>query len=338
MVLSLGGQVRRRDFVIGIAGSVTAWPLALSAQPSGKVGRIGALMGIAESDPEARPRAMAFEQGLQELGWTAGRNVRIDYRWAADDPERIRAYAAELVALAPDVILATTTPVMMVLQSATSTIPIVFVQVIDPVTRGLVASLTRPGGNITGFVTFEFSMGGKWLETLTQIAPRVKRVAMIFNPGTAPFSESFVRVVEAAAPTFGVEPIAAPVRDPAELDRVIATFAGKPNGGLIILPDVSNTSHRDTIVALAARHRLPAVYPFRFFAVSGGLISDGVDTTDLFRRSASYVDRILKGANPGELPVQTPTKFELVINLKTAKALGLDVPPGLSARADEVIE
>jgi putative tryptophan/tyrosine transport system substrate-binding protein len=330
--------MRRRDFIKLIAGSVTAWPLALSAQPSGKVDRIGALMGIAESDPEAPPRAMAFEQGLQELGWTAGRNVRIDYRWAADDPGRIRAYAAELVALAPDVILATTTPVMMVLQSATRTIPIVFVQVIDPVARGLVANLTRPGGNITGFVTFEFSMGGKWLETLKQIAPRVNRVAMIFNPETAPFSESFVQVVEAAAPTFGVQPIAAPVRDPAEFDRVIATFAGKPNGGLIILPDVSNTSHRDTIVAVAARHRLPAVYPYRFFVVSGGLISDGVDTTDLFRRSASYVDRILKGAKPGELPVQAPTKFELVINLKTAKAFGLDVPPGLSARADEVIE
>jgi putative tryptophan/tyrosine transport system substrate-binding protein len=330
--------MRRRDFIKLIAGSAAAWPPALSAQQSGKVGRIGALMGIAESDPEARPRAMAFEQGLQDLGWTVGRNVRIDYRWTGDDPERIRDYAADLVALAPDVILATTTPVMTVLQTATSSIPIVFVQVVDPVTRGLVATLTRPGGNITGFVSFEFSMGGKWLETLKQIAPRVNRVAMIFNPGTAPFSESFVRVVEAAAPAFGVQPVAAPVRDPAELDRVIATFAAKPNGGLIIVPDVSNASHRDTIVALAARHRLPAVYPYRYFAVSGGLISDGVDTTDLFRRSASYVDRILKGAKPGELPVQTPTKFELVINLKTAKALGLDVPPGLSARADEVIE
>jgi putative tryptophan/tyrosine transport system substrate-binding protein len=330
--------MRRRDFVKVIAGSATAWPLALSAQQSGKVGRIGALMGIAENDPEARPRAMAFEQGLHELGWTAGRNFRIDYRWAADDPERIRTYAAELVALAPDVILATTTPVMMVLQAATRTIPIVFVLVIDPITRGLVANLTRPGGNITGFVTFEFSMGGKWLETLKQIASRVNRVAMIFNPETAPFSESFVQVVEVAAPTFGVQPVAVPVRDPAEFDRAIGTFAAKPNGGLIILPDVSTSSHRDTIIALAARHRLPAVYPFRFFAVSGGLISDGVDTTDLFRRSASYVDRILKGAKPGELPVQTPTKFELVINLKTAKALGLDVPSGLSARADEVIE
>ena len=330
--------MRRRDFVKLIAGSATAWPLALSAQQSGKVARFGALMGIAENDPEARPRAMALEQGLQELGWTAGRNIRIDYRWAADDPERIRTYAAELVALAPDVILATTTPVMTVLQSATRTIPIVFVQVIDPVTSGLVANLTRPGGNITGFVTFEFSMGGKWLETLKQIASGVNRVALIFNPETAPFSGSFVQVVEVAAPTFGVQPVTVPVRDPAEFDRAIATFAAEPNGGLIILPDVSNTSHRDTIVALAARHRLPAVYPFRFFAVSGGLVSDGVDTTDLFRRSASYVDRILKGAKPGELPVQTPIKFELVINLKTARALGLDVPPGLSARADEVIE
>jgi putative ABC transport system substrate-binding protein len=330
--------MKRRAFITLLGGAATLWPIAASAQQPGKVGRIGALMGIAESDPEARPRAMAFEHGLQELGWTAARNVRIDYRWAGDDPERMRAHATELVALAPDVILATSTPVMTVLHSATRTIPIVFVQVIDPVARGLVANLTRPGGNITGFVSFEFSMGGKWLETLKQIAPRVNRVAMIFNPGTAPFGESFVRVVEAAAPTFGVQPVAVPVRDPAELDRVIAAFAAKPNGGMIILPDVSNASHRDTIVALAARHRLPAVYPYRYFAVSGGLISDGVDTTDLFRRSASYIDRILKGAKPGELPVQAPTKFELVINLNTAKALGLDVPPGLSARADEVIE
>jgi putative tryptophan/tyrosine transport system substrate-binding protein len=330
--------VGRRELITLLGGAAAAWPLAARAQQAGKVARIGVLMGIAESDPEARPRAMAFQQGLQELGWTDGRNVRIEYRWAADDPERIRTYAAELVSLAPDVLLATTTPVMMALQPATRTIPIVFVQVIDPLARGFVANLARPGGNITGFVTFEFSMGGKWLQTLKQVAPRIKRVATIFNPGTAPFSESFVQVVEAAAPTIAVQTVAARIRDAAELEGVIATFAAKPDGGLIVLPDVFNTSHRDTIIALAARHRLPAVYPFRYFAVSGGLISDGVDTADLFRRSASYVARIIKGAKPGDLPVQTPTKFELVINLKTAKALSLDVPETLLARADEVIE
>jgi putative ABC transport system substrate-binding protein len=329
--------MRRRKFITLLSGAAVAWPLVARAQVQ-RVRRIGVLMGIAESDAEARSRATAFQQGLQELGWTEGRNVRIDYRWAADDSERIRGYAAELVALAPDLIVASTTPVVTVLQHATRTIPIVFLQVTDPVGAGIVASLARPGGNITGFITFEFSMGGKWLETLSLIAPRIKRVAMIFNPGTAPFSDSFIRVVKAAAPKFAVEAVATPVHDVAELESAIGAFADKPDGGLVVLPDVFNTTNRETIVALAARHRLPAVYPFRYFAASGGLISDGVDTTDLFLRSVSYVDRILKGAKAAELPVQAPSKFELVINLKTAMALGLTVPQSLLARADEVIE
>jgi ABC-type uncharacterized transport system substrate-binding protein len=250
----------------------------------------------------------------------------------------MRPFARELVELKPDLIVAVTTPAVAALLQETRTLPIVFVQVIDPLGRGFISSLARPGGNVTGFVTFEFSMGGKWLETLKQVAPRIVRVALIFHPQTAPFSGSFVRVIEAAAPSFAVETTVMPVHNGAELESAVAAFAAKPGGGLIILPDLFNTSHRDTIVALAARHRVPAVYPFRYFAVSGGLISDGVDTGDLYRRSASYVDRILKGAKPGELPIQAPSKFELVINLKTAKALGLDVPPMLLARADEVIE
>jgi putative ABC transport system substrate-binding protein len=330
--------MRRREFISLLGGAALAWPLPLSAQHPSAMRRIGVLMGIAESDADAKPRAIAFQQGLQELGWTEGRNVRIEYRWAGADREHMHAYAAELVALAPDLILANTTPVVAALQQATRTIPIVFVNVVDPIGRGFVANLARPGGNITGFLIFEFSMGGKWLETLKQIAPHVKRVAIIFNPQTAPFSESFVRVVEAAAPAFTVETVSAKVRDNAELESVVTSFAGESDGGLIVLPDIFTTSHRDTIVTLAARHRLPAIYPFRYFAASGGLVSDGVDGTDLFRRSASYVDRILKGGKPGELPVQAPTKLELVINLKTAKALNLTIPPTLLARADEVIE
>jgi putative tryptophan/tyrosine transport system substrate-binding protein len=331
-------QLRRREFVTLLGGMAVAWPLPLSAQHPSPMRRIGVLMGIAENDADAKPRAMAFQQGLEELGWTKGRNIRIEYRWAAADPEHMHAYAAELVALAPDLILANTTPVVAALQLATRTIPIVFVNVVDPIGPGFVDSLARPGGNITGFLIFEFSMGGKWLETLKEVAPRDKRVAIIFNPQTAPFGESFVRVVEAAAPTFAVETVSAMVHDNAELESAVASFAGKPDGSLIVLPDIFTTSHRDTIVALAARNRLPAIYPFRYFAASGGLVSDGVDGTDLFRRSASYVDRILKGEKPADLPVQAPTKYELVINLKTAKALGLSIPPTLLATADGVIE
>ena len=267
-----------------------------------------------------------------------GRNLRFDIRRSAGATEQMRPFAKELVELKPDLIVAATTPAVAALMQESQTVPIVFVQVVDPLSSGFISNLARPGGNITGFVTFEFSMGGKWLETLKQVAPRVNRVALIFHPQTAPFSESFVRVIEAAAPSLALETVAMPVRDSGDLEGAVSAFARSPGGGVIVLPDMFNTVHRDTLVGLAERYRLPAVYPFRYYAMSGGLISDGVDTSDLYRRSASYVDRILKGGKPGELPIQTPTKFELVINLKTAKGLGLEVPPTLLARADEVIE
>jgi ABC-type uncharacterized transport system substrate-binding protein len=250
----------------------------------------------------------------------------------------MRASARELIDLRPDLILGMTTPAVRALVQETTSIPILFANIVDPLGRGLISNMARPGGNVTGFLNFEFSMGGKWLEMLKQIAPAVTRVAIIFNPHTAPYANSFMRVAEAAAPSVGVEPVAAGVHDEGELERAMSDFAAQPAGGLIILPDTFTTNHRDLIVALAARFGLPAVYPLRVFATSGGLISDGGDPTDIFRRAASYVDRILKGANPGDLPVQAPAKFELVINLKTANSLGLNVPPMLLARADEVIE
>jgi putative ABC transport system substrate-binding protein len=330
-------QLKRREF-IALLGGGAGWPLAARAQQPEPVRRIGVLLGIAESDPEGQARVAALHQGLRDLGWIDGRNVRFDIRRIAGETGQMRPFAQELIELKPDLIVAATTPAVTALLEATQTVPIVFVQVIDPIGRGFIPSLARPGGNITGFVTFEFSMGGKWLETLKQAAPRVARVALVFHPQTAPFSDSFIRGIKAAAPSFAVEAVATPIRDGTDLESAVAAFAAKPDGGLIVLPDLFNTNHRDRLVALASRHQLPAVYPFRYFAASGGLISDGVDTGDLYRRSASYVDRILKGAKAGDLPIQTPTKFELVINLKTAKALGLEIPPMLLARADEVIE
>jgi putative ABC transport system substrate-binding protein len=327
----------RREFIT-LLGGAAAWPLASRAQQGEPVRRIGVLLGIAESDPEGQARVAALHQGLRDLGWIDGRNVRFDIRRLAGETEQMRPFARELVELKPDLIVAATTPAVAALLQETQTVPIVFVQVVDPVGRGFISNLPRPGGNITGFVTFEFSMGGKWLETLKQAAQGVGRVALVFHPQTAPFSESFIGAIEAAARSFAVETVVMPVRDSADLESAVAAFAAKPDGGLIILPDLFNTKHRDILVSLASRYRLPAVYPFRYFAASGGLISDGVDTGDLYRRSASYVDRILKGAKAGELPIQTPTKFELVINLKTAKVLGLEMPPTLLARADEVIE
>lgn len=333
--------MRRRDF-IGLAGSAAVgWVLVASnaaAQPSDRVRRIAMLSGFAATDPEAQARVSALQQGLKELGWAEGRNLRIEFRWGTGQADEMRELAKELVELKPDLILAMTTPAVTALVEETNTVPIVFVNIVDPLGRGFISNMGRPGGNVTGFVNFEFSMAGKWLETLKQIAPTAERVAFLFNPQTAPFAKSFMRVAETAASSFGMEPIAAGVRDHAELERAVADFASKPAGGLIVLPDAFTVRHRDVIIALAARHRLPAIYPLRAFATSGGLVSDGGDPTDLFRRAASYVDRILKGANPGDLPVQAATKFELIINLKTAKELGLDVPPMLIARADEVIE
>jgi len=329
--------MKRRDFIALLGSAAAAWPLAARAQQGGRARRIVALMSMAADDPEAQPRVAAFESGLRELGWLDGHNLRVEYRWVSEG-DLLRRNAAELAQMPPDLIVATSTPVMAALREQALGVPIMFVQVTDPVGNGFVASLARPGGNITGFTNFEFSIGTKWLEALKQIAPRVIRVALIYNPETASYADLFQRPVEAAAPAFAVMPITVAARSVAELESAVDAFARTPTGGLLVLPDVTNLIHRDQIIALAARHRLPAVYPYRYYAASGGLLSYGSEQADVFRRAASYVDRILKGTSPGELPVQAPTKYELVINLKTAKALDLEVPPMLIARADEVIE
>ena len=331
--------IRRREFVILLGGSAaTAWPVAARAQQGGRDRRIGVLMGFAESDPEAQTRLAAFREGLQKLGWTERRNIRIDTRWAGLDVDAMQQFAKELVALQPDVILTHTTPATLAVHQETRAIPIVFVQVADPVASGFVASFSRPGGNVTGFTTVEPTMGGKWLEVLKEIAPRVARAAVLFNPATAPYSQHYLNPFKVAAASFGVEPIVAPVHDASALESVISAQARKPNGGLIVLPDIFTTGHRAEITRLAARYHLPTAYSFRYFTEIGGLLSYGNDPLDLVRRAATYADRILKGENPSELPVQAPVKFELVINVKTAKALGLEVPDRLLARANEVIE
>jgi putative ABC transport system substrate-binding protein len=329
--------MRRRKFITLLGGMVAAWPLAARAQQPERIRRIGVLMPLRADDPESPARVTAFAQGLQQFGWTDGRNVRIDYRWAAGDADRHRRYAAELVALAPDVILASGTASMMSLQQLTRTVPIVFVNIIDPVGAGFVESLARPGSNATGLALFEYSLSGKWLELLKQIAPGVTRAAVIRDSALSAGAGQYA-VIQAAAPAFGVELRAVGVGDAGEIERAITAFARSSNGGLIVTGSPLTLVHRDLIIALAARHRLPAVYPFRYFAASSGLISYGPNTTDPYRRAAPYIDRILKGEKPADLPVQAPTKYELIINLKTAKALGLEVPPTLLARADEVIE
>jgi len=331
--------MRRREFIslIGGAGGAVAWPLAGLAQHSERMRRVGVLMSFAADDPEARRRTAAFETGLRDLGWVDGRNIRIEYRWA-DNANALRTHAAELVAIAPDLILANSTPVVAALKERTRSVPIIFVQVTDPLGLGFASSLAHPGGNITGFTNFEFSIGSKWLEALKEVGPSITRVAVIFHPETAPFADLFWRPIEAASSSLSIAPVSAPVRDTDELERLIGAFAREPNGALLVLPDVSTINHRGLIISLAARYRLPAIYPFRLFAASGGLFSYGTDVSDVFRRSASYVDRILKGEKPAELPVQAPTKYELVINLKTANALGINVSQMLLARADEVIE
>jgi putative tryptophan/tyrosine transport system substrate-binding protein len=330
--------VNRRSFITLLGGAAAAWPLAARAQQGERVRRIGVLMPLAADDPEAQPRVNAFEQALQKLGWTEGSRLRIEYRLAGSDPGLIRAHAAEIVGLSPDVILANATPVLTAILRETSTIPVVFVQIIDPVSRGFVSSLARPGGNVTGFTNFEFPMGGKWVEMLKEVAPAVTSVAVVSNPDTAPYGGPFFQQIRTSAISLAIEASEARVHDVAGLERAVAEIAAKSNGGLIVLPDIFTTVHRDTIIALTSLHRLPAVYPFRYFASRGGLISYGVDAVDLFRRSADYVDRILRGERAADLPVQAPVKYELVINLKTAKALGLEIPPSVLARADEVIE
>src|SRR5215467_3040830 len=307
--------MRRREFIALLGGAVLAWPLVARAQRGQQVRRIGVLMGLVASDPEAQSRVAAFEHGLRELGWIQGRNLWIDYRWAGGGENELRNHAAELLAMAPDLILANSTPVTAALREQSQAVPIVFTQVTDPVGQGLVPNLAHPGGNLTGFTSFEFSIGTKWLEALKQTAPRVTRVALVFNPQSAPFADLFLRPMEAAAPSFSIMLIGAAVRDPADVDRVFETLAREPNGGLMVLPDISMTNYREAIVTLAARHHIPAIYPFRFFAASGGLMSYGTDVTEVFWRAAGYVDRILKGTRPGELPIQAPNKYELVVNL-----------------------
>jgi putative tryptophan/tyrosine transport system substrate-binding protein len=329
--------MRRRDFIALLGGAAASWPLGARAQQSNRLRLVGVLFAMSPSDPESELRVRAFEAGLRELGWTEGRNLRLEYRWAPGDAALLHSQATELVGLAPDLILATSTPVLGALQQG-NPLPIVFVQVTDPVGGGFVPNLARPGGYLTGFTSFEFTIGSKWLEALKHVAPEVKRVALIFNPDTAPFAHLFWQPVVEAAPAFDVEPIQVPIRDVGQIEHAIEAFARAGNGGLMVLPDVSSTNYRDLIIALAARHRLPAVYPYRHFAASGGLMSYGTDVADVFRRAASYVDRILKGAAPGDLPVQAPAKYEFVINLKTANTLGLTVPPLWLGRADEVIE
>jgi putative tryptophan/tyrosine transport system substrate-binding protein len=329
--------MRRRDFITAVAASTLAWPLAAGAQQREKMRRVGVLMTLAADDPEGLARVTAFAQRLQELGWREGRDVRIDYRWAAADAASSHRQAQELLTLAPDVIIAVATPNVVALQQATRTVPIVFVGVTDPVGAGLVESLAHPGGNTTGFSIFEYSISGKWLELLREIAPRVKRVAVIRDPlltsGTAQLG-----AIQSVAHSLGAELIPVGARSADEIERGLSTFAREPNGGVIVTASPLAAVHRNLIITLAARHRLPAVYPFPYFATSGGLISYGPDQVDQFRRAASYVDRILNGEKPADLPVQHPTKYELVINLKTAKSLGLDVAQSLLARADEVIE
>jgi len=330
-------DMKRREFVT-LLGGAAAWPVAARAQQSQRVRRVGVLMAVAESDADVRSGVTIFQQSLQELGWTDGRNIRIDYRWGDADADRIHALAKELVGLQPDVLVAHSTPSAKGLLQATRSIPIVFLTVTDPLGQGLVASLSRPGGNITGFSVFEFSLGTKWVEALKQIAPDTRRVTAIFNPETAPYYGMYLRSIEAAASAIAVELIAIEVRSEGDIGNVIRKAASESDGGLFVLPDSHNVVHRKRIIELAAEYRLPAIYYFRYFASDGGLISYGPDEMDLFVRTASYVDRILKGTSASDLPVQQPTKFELVINLKTAKALGLNVPDRLLALANEVIE
>jgi putative ABC transport system substrate-binding protein len=330
-------RVRRRDFVRLLASGAVTWPFAARAQPTERMRRIGMLMNLAADDRLGHARKAAFVQALQALGWVDGRSVQIDVRWGSGDADRFRRYAADLVALAPDVLFASAGATMPALMQATRTVPIVFVQVPDPVGSGFVASLARPGGNATGFTQFEFGFSGKWLEVLKEIAPRVTRAAVLRDPAD-PAGIGQFGAIQIAAPAFGIETRPIDVRDPGEIERGVAAVASAPNGSLIVTGSTPAGVHRNLIIALAARHRLPAVYPYGYFTSSGGLISYGPDVIDQFRRAAGYVDRILKGEKPAQLPVQAPVKYELAINLRAAKALGLEVPATLLARADAVTE
>jgi len=331
--------MRRREFIALLGGAAATWPLSARAQQPDRVKRVGVLMAYAESDLEAVARVKAFTQALEGRGWTDGRNVQIEYRWASGDRERFRAYAVELVGLQPNVILSATTPVLGTLLRETRTIPIVFLSVSDPVGDGFIASLARPGGNATGFINIESSMAGKWVELLKEISPNMTRATAIFNPKTtAGGGAYFLQPFEAAARSLAVEPIFAPVQDTAELESAVAALAADPGGALVVLPDGFNVNHRKLIISLAARHRVPTIYPYRYMVTEGGLTSYGIDLLDMYQRAAEHVDRILKGEKPADIPVQAPAKFEFAINLKTAKSLGLTIQPTLLTRADEVIE
>ena len=329
--------MKRREFMTLLGGAAVAWPLAARAQQGERARRIGVLMSVAADDAEGQARLMAFGQGLAQLGWTVGRNVRFDIRWTAGKADDTRQYVTELVALAPDAILAAGGSVVGPLLQVTGTVPIVFTQVVDPVGAGFVESLGRPGGNATGFINFEYGISVKWLELLKQIVPSVRRVAVLRDPAIAS-AVGQLGAIQGAAPSFGVEVSPVGVRAGGEIERAVAAFARGSNDGLIVLTTGLTLVHRELIISLAARHRLPAVYTDRTFVTGGGLISYGPDRMEHFRLAAGYVDRILKGEKPADLPVQAPTKYELVINFKTAKALGLDIPPMVLARADEVIE
>jgi len=327
----------RRAFIT-LLGGAAAWPLAVRAQQGERMRRIGVLMAFPESDREGQAWVAAFRQEIQKVGWTEGRNIRINNGWADGDAESRQQIAKQLVEQQPDLIVTQNTPTTQAVIKHTQTIPIIFANVADPVGSGFVASFSRPGGNATGFVNFEGSLGGKWLELLREAAPRITRVALLFNPTTAPFAQYFLQPFKVAARSYAVQAVSAPVRDISELESAVAGLAREPGAGLIAMPETFLNVHGTEVLSLAARYRLPAVYPYRFFAEQGGLLSYGSDPLSNFRRAAGYVDRILKGEKPADLPVQAPTKYELVINLKTAKALALEVPPTLLARADEVIE
>jgi ABC-type uncharacterized transport system substrate-binding protein len=329
--------VNRRAFISLLGGAAAAWPLAARAQQRDVVRRVAILISGGEADPEMRARVAAIRERLDNLGWSEGRNVRIDVRFAGGDPDRHSSLARALVALQPDAIIAYSTPIAVALRRESRTIPIVFVNVSDPIGSGLVASLARPGGNLTGFMLYEEGISGKWLAMLKEIAPQLTRAALIANPKTTPY-DYFVRTAKAAASSLAVEVVPNPIENVADIERVIESLARLPNSGLVFLPDSTSIQHRDLVVVLAARHRLPAVYAFRFFVAAGGLMSYGTDVIQQYREAAAYVDRILRGANPADLPVQAPTKYETVLNLKTAKSLGLEVPSSLLVRADEVIE
>jgi putative ABC transport system substrate-binding protein len=329
--------VDRRDFITLFSGVAAAWPLAAAAQHSERPRRVGVLMNVAADDPLSTLRVSAFALAMQELGWTVGRNVRIDYRWGQADPDRLRKYAAELVTLAPDVIVSNANPSTTALQQATRSVPIVFVNQVDPIGAGFVESLARPGGNITGFTNFEYGLSAKWLELLKEIAPRVTRVAVLRDP-TSASGTGQLGAIQSVAPSFGVELRPVDIRDPDAIERAVVAIARLPNSGMIVTGTGLALSHQAVIVRLAIQHGLPTVSAFRTHVEQGILLSYVPDAVDPYRRAAGYVDRIFKGEKPADLPVQAPTKYELVINLKTAKALGLDMPPTLLARADEVIE